>query len=75
MSIRTCDGTDPNLTRVVMPGDLQPGDIIAPWHVTAKEGTVIIQCRCGLEFDDVNLQVIYPHNFIGLTTDPFEVTT
>lgn len=74
MANRYCDGTDPNLTRVVLPADLVAGDVISHWHVTAKEGTVIIQCRCGLEFDDVNLQVIYPHNFIGLTLDPFEVT-
>lgn len=62
--MRTCDGTDPNLTRLIPSPDFKPdeGMRISPWHrAFAKPGEVCINCQCGLTFDDVNRVVYYPH--------------
>lgn len=67
MAARRCDGTDPNLTRQV-PGivfDEAVMTLARNWAFTATDGNVVIQCQCGLVFDDVDRLAIYPHEFIG----------
>jgi hypothetical protein len=64
--IRTCDGTDPNLTREIPATEYDAArHNLSPWNQSAKPGTVIIQCSCGLRFDDVDRTVIYPHHPTG----------
>jgi len=64
---RHCDGTDPNLTRAIplaaygLAGDYT----VSPWNGSARPGEVIVNCNCGLRFDDFDRQVIYPHQWLG----------
>jgi hypothetical protein len=51
--IRTCDGTDPNLTREARPGE-------EPFGLWPDS----VPCDCGLTFDDVERTVIWPHTRI-----------
>jgi len=51
--IRHCDGTDPNLIT---------------WSaetLTRESASVRVPCACGLTFDDVSREVVYPHKVIG----------
>jgi hypothetical protein len=50
MTIRKCDGSDPNLTRPLREGESQQG----PWLGQAS-------CDCGSEFDDATWMVVWPH--------------
>jgi hypothetical protein len=66
--IRTCDGTDPNLTREIPATEYDAArHNLSPWNSSAKPGIVVIQCACGLRFDDVKRMVIYPHVRVGGT--------
>ena len=66
--IRTCDGTDPNLTREIPEASFHADTMaLSPWNKSAKPGTVVIQCACGLRFDDVKRMVIYPHERVSGT--------
>lgn len=47
--IRTCDGSDPNLIRYMHP----------------EIGKISIPCNCGLRFNDVEREVIYPHRLLA----------
>jgi hypothetical protein len=65
--IRHCDGTDPNLTRHVPHAEFD-GEAMtanAPWAFLAQPGTVVINCQCGLRFDDVTRMVVYPHEHVA----------
>jgi hypothetical protein len=67
--MRRCNGEDPNLTRPVAERDFDPGSMtVSPWNSMAQAGTVVIQCQCGLFFDDVHRLVYYPHPFVGQMT-------
>lgn len=50
--LRTCDGTDPNLTRPILEGEES-----GPWPGS-------VPCDCGRTFDDVEYNVTYPHEYI-----------
>jgi hypothetical protein len=64
--IRTCDGTDPNLTREIPETSFHADTmVLSPWNKSAKPGMAVIQCACGLRFDDVDRTVIYPHHPTG----------
>jgi hypothetical protein len=58
--LRRCDGEDPNLVRVIPRNEMTPQQKLAPWP-TDKPGEITIRCDCGLEFDDVERFVIWPH--------------
>jgi hypothetical protein len=62
--IRHCDGTDPNLVRLIKTDD-EP----AP-HVLTK-----VPCDCGLTFNDVERLVIHPHAEIGPKPDLDQIST
>jgi hypothetical protein len=67
--LRTCDGTDPNLTRRLPADRFDPATmVLSPWNMTAEAGEVVTQCGCGLVFDDVYRMVCWPHEFIGQQT-------
>lgn len=67
MATRTCDGTDPNLTRQVHEVDYMPRQMTASpeWQATARPDCVVIRCQCGLVFDDTERLTTYPHEFLG----------
>lgn len=67
MAMARCDGTDPNLTRQVREADFDPAVMKAAeaWQGTAEPGNIVIQCQCGLFFDDVYRMRVYPHDFVG----------
>ncbi len=60
--IRTCEGSDPNLTRDMPAGEYDPARYaLSPWDAAARPGQRVIQCDCGLTFDDVGRMVTHPH--------------
>lgn len=66
---RHCDGTDPNLTRDLAqaePGELKAGMsfVLSPWDA-GTAGGVVVNCNCGLVFDDAERRVVYPHEPVG----------
>lgn len=65
MAMARCDGTDPNLTRQVPVFDPDTMHLAAAWQATAGPGMTVIQCQCGLYFDDVYRMRTYPHDFVG----------
>lgn len=62
--MRHCDGTDPNLTRRVLTTHFEPATQTRSdvWQGAAA-GTdyTIINCACGLSFDDVDHRTTWPH--------------
>lgn len=54
--IRRCDGTDPNLTRPLRPGENYDAGR-CPWPNAAP-------CDCGKVFDDVERLTVYPHPLV-----------
>lgn len=61
--IRICDGTDPNLTRYLPAAEYDATrHNLSPWKRTGQPGEIVIQCDCGLTFDDVYREVIWPHH-------------
>jgi len=67
--MRLCDGSDPNLTREIPASAYnEVTETISPnWdRALATPGvTRIICCNCGLQFDDEDRMVVYPHQFNG----------
>jgi hypothetical protein len=65
--IRTCDGTDPNLTMAIPAQAYNPeAHTVSPsWNAIAHPGTVVIACPCGARFDDVRHSVLWPHLPVG----------
>ena len=61
--MRHCVGTDPNLILVL--------------HRKTELGIdverEIVPCKCGMIFDDVEREVVYPHNVIGPKPTPDQV--
>lgn len=67
MAQARCDGSDPNLLRQVPEGDFDSAvmKLAGHWQATAEPGCVVIQCQCGLLFDDTYRMRSYPHEFFG----------
>lgn len=62
MAMRHCDGTDPNLTRTIPADEFDPERMtLSHWDSTARSGERIVNCACGLMFDDDDRRVVYPH--------------
>jgi len=65
---RTCDGTDPNLTREIPLADYDPQQHrLSPWTDIFRHppDTVVICCDCGLTFNDAAQRVLHPHDPVG----------
>lgn len=64
--IRTCDGTDQNLTRTVPIEQYDPGTMtISMWDAATKSPRYrVINCQCGRVFNDEDYLTCYPHNKI-----------
>jgi hypothetical protein len=64
--MRHCDGRDTNLTRHIPFPDFIPETMTrSPWDkIEAGNEYVVINCNCGLIFDDVDHMTIYPHQAI-----------
>jgi hypothetical protein len=66
--MRLCDGSDPNLTREVPAAAYNPvTETVSPnWDkaLGVPGVTRIICCNCGLEFNDEDRMVIYPHQYV-----------
>jgi hypothetical protein len=62
-----CDGTDENLTRQVRTEDFDPASMTQSraWAMMARPGFIVVNCQCGLVFDDEDRARVYPHEFIG----------
>jgi len=67
-----CDGKDENLTREVRFEDFNHATMTQnrPWSMMARIGFVMINCQCGLVFDDEDRERVYPHEFIGQAALP-----
>lgn len=61
--LRRCDGTDPNLTKSIPAEQFDPATMTTShWTSTAGPGEVVVNCSCGLVFDDEKRTVVYPHD-------------
>lgn len=67
MVMRTCNGTDQNLTRQVPFGSYDAATMreSVPWRFTARPAHMVICCQCGMRFDDVDRMTTYPHELLG----------
>lgn len=61
MGLRLCDGTDPNLTREISKIEFDPKTQTVSGWGAAHVGCVVIQCECGLRFNDEIRRVTWPH--------------
>jgi hypothetical protein len=62
--IRTCNGTDDNLTRSIPINAFDPATMTLSvnWdRIGQRRGQHVIRCNCGLTFDDVDRLTVYPH--------------
>lgn len=64
---RQCDGTEPTLIRRIPAAMFDDAAMtISPrWARLAGPGEVVIQCQCGLAFDDEHRRAVWPHEFYG----------
>jgi hypothetical protein len=64
MAMRFCGGADENLTRWVPFGSFDPDTMALAgfYDRIAPEGLRVICCNCGLQFDDEDQAVTWPHD-------------